>query len=70
MKWNDECAIDWTSVTVICGFCDGSCIDKVCGAGPTPLFCQGVMRFGPVPGSAGKGEGAFVGERVEHSVFP
>ena len=32
MEWNDESAIDWTSITGICGFLDGSCTDKECGA--------------------------------------
>ena len=49
MEWNDESAIDWTSVTGICGFWDGSCTDKVCGAGITiSVFIQGlewVIRF-------------------------
>ena len=58
MEWNDESAIDWTKVTGICGFWDGSCNDKVCGAGITiSFFIQGldwVMRYkkcGPVEGS-------------------
>ena len=41
MERNDESAIDWTSVTGICGFWVGSCTDKVCGAGITiSLFKQ------------------------------
>ena len=55
MEWNDESAIDWTKVT---GICDGSCNDKVCGAGSTiSFFIQGlgwVTRYkkcGPVKGS-------------------
>ena len=54
----DESAIDWTKVTGICGFCDGSCNDKVCGAGITiSFFIQElgwVMRCkkcGPMEGS-------------------
>ena len=53
-----ECAIDWTSVTEICGFWDGSCNDKVCGTGITmSFFMQGlgwVIRYKkcePVQGS-------------------
>ena len=38
MEWKDESAIDWTKVTGICGFWDGSCNDKVCGAGITISF--------------------------------
>ena len=58
MEWNDESAIDWTSVTGICGFWVGSCTDKVCGAGITfSFFTQRlgwVIRYekcGPVEGS-------------------
>ena len=58
MEWNDESAIDWTSVTGICGFWDGSCTEKVCGAGITvSFFKQGlgwVIRYkkcGPVKSS-------------------
>ena len=49
MEWNDESATDWTSVTGICGFWDGSCTDKVCGASITiSFFIQGlewVIRY-------------------------
>ena len=38
MEWNDDPSIDWTSVTGICGFWDGSCNDKVCCAGITISF--------------------------------
>ena len=58
MEWKDESAIDWTKVTGICGFWDGSCNDKVCGASITiSFFIQElglVIRFkkcGPVKGS-------------------
>ena len=47
--WEDESAIDWTKATGMCGFWDGSCNDKVCGAGITiSIFRQelgGVMRY-------------------------
>ena len=49
--WEDESAIDWTKATGMCGFLDGSCNDKVCGAGITiSIFRQelgggGVMRY-------------------------
>ena len=49
MEWKDESATDWTKATGIWGFWDGSCDDKVCGAGITiSIFLQGVgwvMRF-------------------------
>ena len=58
MEWYDESAIDWTKVTGICGFWDGSCNDKVCGANITiSFFIQGlgvgyaVQKYGPVEGS-------------------
>ena len=48
MEWNDESVTDWTKITGICGFRDGSCNDQVCGAGITiSIFIQGlgwVMR--------------------------
>ena len=41
---NKEAEIDWTKVTGICGFWDGSCNDKVCGAGITiSFFIQGLV---------------------------
>ena len=39
----DESVTDWTKVTGICGFWDGSCNGKVCGAGITiSFFIHGV----------------------------
>ena len=48
-EWKDESAIDWTKVTGICGFWDGSCNDKICGASiAISFFTQGlgwVIRY-------------------------
>ena len=57
-EWVYDSAIEWAEITGICGFWDGSCNDKTCGAGITILlFSQEtgwVTRYkkrGPVPGT-------------------
>ena len=43
MEWIDDSAVDWTKVTGINGFWDGSSNDKACGAGITiSIFIQGL----------------------------